>query len=98
MSGLSRLKIQRNEIVKQWEKSGLLDGLTQASNKSNLVQLFETMQGYTYAHKLDDSSLNDTISYFENRVAGARRPEQKIRPMNQLILVMTCNIIKKHCS
>lgn len=44
-----------------------------------------------------DSGLLDEISYFHNRVAEARTPRQKIRPMNHLILVMINNILKKHC-
>lgn len=51
----------------------------------------------TKEYVIETTSIFDTISYFENRVAGARGPEHKIRPMQQLITIIICNIIKKHC-
>jgi len=89
------LKSQRDSIIKKWEDSGLLDGLDGSRERESVAQLYESQ-----ASQLLDSmpiSTEDTITYFQNRLDGARTPKQKIRPMQQLIKIMMVNIIKKHC-
>ena len=90
--------IIRDEVVRKWSESGLLNGITPMSDKKSFAQLFESQASHLLSEKTVEISIGDTISYFENRVAGARRPEHKIRPMQHLIKIMICNIIKKHCS
>jgi len=94
---VKNLEFHRSVIIKKWEDSGLLDGLTLMSDKSNVAQLYESQASHLLKEEETKGSIWDTISYFENRIAGAQRPEYKIRPMQQLITIMMCNIIKKHC-
>ncbi len=87
--------LQRDAIIKKWEKTGLLNNYD--GSRKNIAQLYESQASSLLSEKTFEVSTADTISYFENRVAGARTPERKIRPMQHLILIMASYIRKKHC-
>jgi hypothetical protein len=94
MNQLEWLKFQRSIIIKKWKDSGILDAPEIVSN-INIAQLLESKASALINER--EVSMMDTISYFEGRLVGAQIAEHKIRPLQQLISVMICNILNKHC-
>jgi hypothetical protein len=82
----------RADVIKKWREEGFLCDVKGLSD-SSIIRLVESESSAL----LNSISLEDEIAYFENRVNGARELIHKIRPMQQLITMMTLRIIKKHC-
>lgn len=72
--------------------------MEQVKKRKNIAELFESDAAVLIHEDIFfDVSVEQTISYLENNLIKARRPELQVRVAYHLIKVITCNIIKKHC-
>ena len=98
MSGLSRLKIQRNEIVKQWEESGFLDGaelskiLLREIKKEIAISMSENIIN-------SESALNEAIFANMNAYSDCVGYDNKgaAESLTRAIQLIVMNIRNKHC-
>lgn len=95
MNAHRQINLQKRDIVRKWEESGLLNNYD--GSRKNIAELLESEASKYVREETLEVSVEQTISYLENNLIKARTPAHQLRVAYQLIILIASNIRKKHC-